>query len=435
MRPSLALRLALRLAGSLTCAALASSCGPTPKVPGTTGVLSLAVEGPCPKLRVWDAGKELALVYGTYGLEGATPIEARSRLSAEQAFGFLRTGGIELRPAMYAGLPRNARGYVPLDLDLGGPFPQGAWLSRVDTRLAKANQGALFERSRGYFVWEGGRWTESPTGSDVVLSGLRTPPFVEGRICTRLGEGIHFARHATERLPSGAVILAGRCEDDLQRAKGGVIAAMLGESDPNGRWSIVEMPPSPMFDEIVNVDLVYASRSEAWLYAYTPYDETPRPAYVQRFDGSRWAPEELPFPGPIASMARTSDGVVWAVARFRELYARAPGTAWKRIPIPEARFADRPPTDLRIIELQAVGNDVFVHAAYPIVLRDGAGEPRPSRSHMLFTTRPWRSPLFCDASQPAITAVNATGRTLEVAQVAHVKIEKHDHDGSGQLVK
>jgi len=27
------------------------------------------------------------------------------------------------------------------------------------------------------------------------------------------------------------------------------------------------------------------------LYAYTPYDETPRPAYVLHYDGRRWSPE------------------------------------------------------------------------------------------------------------------------------------------------
>lgn len=431
------MRIVRRLAASLACAALSSSIGacgrPAAKTPGTTGVLSLAIEGPCPKLRVWDTGKELALVYGTYGLEGATPIEARSRLSSEQAFGFLRAGGVELRPALYVGLPRNARGYVPLDIELGGTFPQGAWLSRVDTRLAKANQGALFERSRNYLVWEGGRWTESPTGSDVVLSGLRTPPFIEGKICTRLGEGIHFARHATERIPTGAVITAGRCEDELQRAKSGVLAAMLATEE--GRWTVVEMPPSPMFDEIVNVDLVYASRTEAYLYAYTPYDESPRPAYLHRFDGQRWSPEVVPFAGPIVSMARTADGVLWAVARFRELYARPPNGSWTRIPLPDTRFADRAPTDLRIIEIQAVGNDAFVHGAYPIVARTKEGEVHPSRSHVLYTTRPWKKTLFCDAARPAATAVDADGRSLEVAQVARVKIEKHDRGADGQIVK
>ena len=384
-----------------------------------SSTLTVAIEGPCPKLRVWDAGKELGVVWGTYGLEGATPIEARTSLGTEQAFGFMRGGGIEVVPALLAGLPQNGRGYVPADIELGGRFPEAAWLSRVDTRLAKINRGALFERSRSYLVWEQGRWTESPTGSDVVLSGLRTPPFIEGTFCTRLGEDVHFARHATERLPSGEVITAGRCEDEMQRAKSGVVVASLATE--SGSWSIAEMPPSPMFDEIVNVDLVYAGKGDAYLYAYMPYDETPRPPYVLHFDGRRWTPLTIPFDGPIVSMGHTNDGTLWAVARFRELYTRSRAGAWSRVTLPAARFADRAPPDLRIIEVQTTGRDAWVHAAYPIVVRAAGADPRASRSHILYTTRRWDKPLFCDASSPAGAAMRASGRTLEAARALKTK--------------
>lgn len=400
---------------SASAPACTRSAATSPTRPAGATALTIAIEGPCPKLRIWDAGTELALIWGTYGLEGATPIEARTSLGTEQAFGFVRGGRIELAPALLAGLPRNARGYVPADIELGGRFPQAAWLSRVDTRLAKINKGALFERSRGYLVWEQGRWTESPNGTDVVLSGLRTPPFIEGSICTRLGEDVHFARHATERLPSGETITAGRCEDDLQRSKGGVIVASLANGE-RGAWTIAYMPASPMFDEIVNVDLVYAGPRDAWLYAYMPYDETPRPPYVMHFDGQNWEPVTFPFDGPVVSMAHTEDGTLWAIARFRELYARSPAGAWTRVPLPGAKFADRTPPDLRVIEVQATGRDVWVHAAYPIVVRTPGSDPRPSRSHILYTTRRWEKPLFCDAASPAATAVRPSGRTLEAAR-------------------
>jgi len=412
---------------------LLAACGrphptTTPFGSSSPKTLSVAIEGPCPKLRVWDTGKDLAVVWGTYGLEGATPIEARTSLGTEQAFGFMRNGRIELVPALLAGLPQNGRGYVPADIELGGRFPEAAWLSRVDTRLAKINRGALFERSRSYLVWEQNRWTESPTGSDVVLSGLRTPPFLEGTICTRLGEDVppggdhearHFARHATERLSSGAVITAGRCEDEMQRSKSGVVVASLATE--SGTWSVTEAPPSPMFDEIVNVDLVYAGKGDAYLYAYMPYDETPRPPYVLHFDGRSWTPLALPFDGPIVSMAHTEDGTLWAVARFRELYTRSPLGAWSRVALPPARFSDRPPPDLRIIEVQTTGKDAWVHAAYPIVVRSAGSEPRPSRSHILFTTRRWDSPLFCDAASPAGSAMRTSGRTLEAAKAVRTK--------------
>lgn len=402
------------LAALALCAcARRSATSPSPRA---SAALSVAVEGPCPKLRVWDSGKELAVVWGTYGLEGATPIEARTTLGTEQAFGFVHEGRVDLVPALLEGLPRNERGYVPADIELGGRFPEAAWLARVETRLAKVNQGALFERRRSYLVWEDGKWTESPTGADVVLSGLRSPPLVEGTICTRLGEGVHFARHATERLPSGEVITAGRCEDELQRAKSGVVVATLATE--SGAWSVAEMPTSPMLDEIVNVDLVYAAKRDAYLYAYTPYDETPRPPYVLHFDGRRWSPVTLPFEGPVVSMARSEDGTLWAVARFRELYTRSPAGAWARVPLPAARFADRAPPDVRVIEVQTTGRDAWVHAAYPIVLRAASSDPRPARSHILYTTRRWDRPLFCDAASPAAQAMRTTGRTLEAARAA-----------------
>jgi hypothetical protein len=364
---------------------------------------------------VWDAGdRGLGLVWGTYGLEGATPLEARTSLGSEQAFGLLRGERVALVPDLFAGLPTNARGYVTADLELGGSFPAAAWLSRVDTRLAQVSRGALFERSRSYLVWEEGRWTESPTGSDVVLSGLRTPPFLEGTLCTTYGPGVRFARYATERFASGEVLLAGRCEDELQRSKSGLFVARL----PTGSdaWQIAEAPPSPMFDAIVNVDLVHATRTEAFLYAYTPYDETPREAYVLRFAGERWSREALPFQGPVVAMAQSAEGATWAVARFREVYMRPPGGRWTPVTLPPARFADRAPPDLRVLEVQAAGGDTFVHAAYPMVVRAPGREPRPGRSHILYTTRAWKEPLFCDAERPASAAVGGSTRVLEAAR-------------------
>jgi hypothetical protein len=408
----------------------ATACGKPAAAPSSgapNSPLSVAVEGPCSKLRVWDAGDALAIVFGTYGLEGATPTEARQSLGTAQAFGFMRNGKLDVQPAFFNGLPRDNRGYVTADIELGGRMPHGAWLARVDTKMARIDKGALFERRRSYLVWEPagagnpkGRWTESPAGADVVLSGLRTPPLVEGTICTRLssqeeGGAVHFARHATERLPSGEVITAGRCEDERQIAKSGVVVATLARETE--AWSLAEMPASPMFETIVNVDLVYAKRGDAYLYAYTPYDESPRPPYVMHFDGQGWTPATLPFDGPIVSMAHSDDGTIWAVARFRELFRKPPNGEWASVPLAPAQFSDRVPPDVRIIEVQSTGKDVWVHAAYPIVIRDKKdADPKPGRAHILYTTRAWERPLFCDAASPATEAVRANGRTLEAAR-------------------
>jgi hypothetical protein len=91
------------------------------------------------------------------------------------------------------------------------------------------------------------------------------------------------------------------------------------------------------------------------------------------------------------------------------------------VTLPAAEFADRAPPDLRIIEVQTTGADAWVHAAYPIVVRaPGTHEAKPARSHILYTTRRWDKPLFCDATSPAAAAVRPSGRTQEAARSARM---------------
>src|SRR5688572_23905804 len=204
----------------MACAA----CGSRAVVPassgGTDAGLTVAIEGPCPKLRVYGLGPSRLLAYGTYGLEDSVLTRDKPEAAAAQALAFLEPNGApRITPNLLAGLPANKEGWVAGDIDVGGTTLDDAWLVRNETTLGKVQKGALFERRRAYYARENERWTESPTKREQVLPGVRPPPFPELVVCNRYGTDAHFAHHATERLPEGDTIVVGRCEDDLHRAK------------------------------------------------------------------------------------------------------------------------------------------------------------------------------------------------------------------------
>src|SRR5262249_19908512 len=151
--------------------------------------------------------------------------------------------------------------------------------------------------------------------------GMRAPDLPEPELCAPLGEGLHFATYAAARLPSGDTLVAGRCEDDLRRARGGVRVASFLAGEPSFR--IGDAPASPLFDGIVTVDIVYRSRGEAYLYAYPPFGSGPGPAYLVRHDGRTFTPVALPFEGPVVAMAAAGDGSLWVAAGWRTLWRSA----------------------------------------------------------------------------------------------------------------
>ncbi len=178
------------------------------------------------------------------------------------------------------------------------------------------------------------------------------------------------------------------------------------------RWQLFDAPPSPLFDVIINMGLVWTSRLKAYLFAYPPYELGEAPSYVLSFDGSRWARVEMPMAGPIVSMAAVGDDTLWAVSQWRGLWRRR-SQGWERITLPRPLYVNPAPTQMRILDTQAHGDTLWVHAAYPIWV-DGA-ERSAARGHVLYTTGPVSTPAYCDRRRKAADALSAGGPSLRGA--------------------
>ncbi len=391
---------------ALTCCVLALvACRPTTVIepiaqPQSTADVTLApfVEGLCPKLEVYSAGSKTFLAYGSYGLDAKAG--GAGALGAAPAVAGLTPGGPIFDPAFVAGLPARPGGWIAGDVELGGRWPDALWLALVETERGKGNSGALFERRRGYFSWEGA-WQPGARAHRDATVGMALPELPEGELCK---DGLRFANYATARMPAGDTIVAGRCEDALGRAPGGIQLASYAAGA--ARWKLDDAPPNELLAELVNVALVYRGRNEAYLYAYPPYETGEAPAYLVRFDGQAWRQVPLPFEGPLVAMAAGDDGALWAITGWRTL-RRFAGGRWQRVPLAAPRFVSPPPEKLRLLDVQAVAGAVWVHAAYAASL-DGAA----ARGHALYTTRPLSEPLHCDRRRPPNVALFHGGEPL-----------------------
>jgi len=151
---------------------------------------------------------------GTYGLEGARRRSRHARASApSRRSASYAAAGSSSPPAPFCRAPEE-RSWLRT-----GRHRARRSLSRCCVALARRYAAREDQPrcapSNGVGATSSGSKVDGPSRRPARMwcsAGLRTPPLVEGSICTRLGEDVHFARHATERLPSGEVITAGRCE-------------------------------------------------------------------------------------------------------------------------------------------------------------------------------------------------------------------------------
>ena len=243
-----------------------AACGapPTPAGPSTrpaageapavgtgrfaVGAFRVAAEGPCARLAVEAIGDRRLLVFGDtgYDLAGWLPGD---EVPAAQSIAVLGPGGAGLDPGLLRGLPRDARGYVPGDLLLGGADDAGAWLLRVTTRYAPGGDGALFARASEGFTRGPRGWQRSP-GSPVErpraaarLPSLPTTACAEGHQLVPLAS-------TTTR---GGVMVAGRC-DDARVANPAEVDLLVAHGRPGASaWEIHRVPGTSNLDGNVNV--------------------------------------------------------------------------------------------------------------------------------------------------------------------------------------
>jgi hypothetical protein len=392
----------LILLGLLGCGAGASGARGTPAA--ARSPFTVAIEGRCPKLRVHDVGKKTVVVVGTYGLDEGPAWSGRQTAHATQALAVVDPNRhtASLEPALLNGLPRTSTGWAEGDLEVGGQLPSGAWLERTLRTPAPPNKGQLFDTAYDGFTWAGSSWRPA-FGRDSLMRGVRMTPATASILCPTDDTSSALSLLASQRTPDGTTFVAARCEDDLHRPAGPLL---LGRYDVRVHaWQRIAAPPSVLFEgpeAIVNAGIVAVSQSEAWLWAYRPFTESEHErAYLVHLTGDRAELVDVPFSRTIVSLARGADGSLFAIAGFSELHHAGPSGKWEPMALPRLDFVEPAPPSVRLLEVQAVGSDVWVHGAVPTVRDDGS----PGREHVLFTTAPWEAPLHCDRDRPVQTAL------------------------------
>lgn len=399
------------LLGAVMLAAV-SGCGTAPSGPPTDvpGVklqseLALVAEGPCSRLSVQAVGDRRLLVYGDtgYDLRGWLPGD---ELAAAQSFVEIR-GDVALRnQSLLRGLPRNAGGYVPGDLTLGGSFDRRAWLLVGTTRYAEFAAGALFERTvvgYAYHAAQGWRRVDTePVELPPESSGL--PELERQTMCGQ--PSLRFVPLASATTAAGGVLVAGRCDDERPVNYPDTTVLVAHGRPRAATWHIERAPDTDVLDGIINLDLYAASDDEAYLVVFEPFKSVEeRKGYLARYDGRRWRSLDAPH-GGLMSVAGTGDGTLW-LASGRHVYRRPPAGTIEPVPLPLVRHArsraKRPGVTHHVHAVEAFPNgEVWVEASYRVGVREeGADDLVPVWASALYSNRPLRLPLYCDAREPA----------------------------------
>jgi len=399
-RPS-ALPLALSFVASLGCAA--PSAGPEPRPPSAAraGELAIVAEGPCARLSMRALGDRRLVVYGDtgYDLRGWLPGD---ELAAAQSIAVLAPEGPGFDPRLLAGLPRDARGYVGAELELGGPSLEEAWLLRIETRYAPGGTGVLFDRrAEGYRLGPGG-W--SPRGSGASVDRPRAaaalPALPESSMCT---PGLHFVPLASTSSPEGGVIVAGRCDDDApQNLPEPEIVVAHGKRGAS-RWQLARAPLASELDGIVNLELDALSDDDVLLVAWEPFapiDE--RNTYAARFDGRAWSALAPPIERPLLSVARRRDGTAF-YATGRELFRVDPSGHAEELALPMPSYARGGREDLYVRKVDVVDDELWVEASHRVAVGENQA---PLWASVLYTDRAFDFRLHCDMREPADVALS-----------------------------
>ncbi|MBE7482272.1 MAG: hypothetical protein HS104_20120 [Polyangiaceae bacterium] len=385
----------MKLALTLSLAALASACTPAPpRAPAAAAAppseLHVFAEGPCPKLSVQAAGKRRFLVYGDHGrvLAGWLPGD---RLATAESIVELRGGKAFRRASLLQGLPTDARGWVVGELALGGSADE-PWLVRTTVRYSLLKRGPLFERTpAGYLFDAGWRSTEEPV--TVPRSARDLPELPDRELCS---EELAFVPLTWTTTPEGGLVVAGRCDDE-KAANYGVTNLVVALGAPGAkRWRATLLPGGETLAGIVNLSLAAASERELYATAYEPFKEpSERAAYLARFDGKEWTRVETKVTDGLMSVATDGHGTLW-LAGGRALYRGS-----ERVSLPTLRFSE-PSAPLHVHTVRYLDGELWVEASYQVRLPEQRGSHWASA---LFSSRRPEATLYCDARENAESAL------------------------------
>lgn len=356
--------------------------------------LRVAAEGPCARLSVRALGDQRVLVFGDtgYDLAGWLPGD---QVPAAQSLVLLTPGGAARAPDLLRGLPRDSRGYVPGDLDLGG-HGGTRWLLRVTTRYAPGGGGVLFARTSEGYQLDAGGWRRAPSNPVERPAATARLPELPPNAC---GERtfIPLASATTER----GVVLAGRCDDE-RVANPSEVELMVAHGLPGAAsWRVERVPGTENLDGIVNVDLDARTDDDVALVAWEPFVPLERrQGFAARWNGRAWSKLSIDAAGGLVGVAHHGGALV-VLDGHRALRVDAAGRATP-IALPPPRFARGAPADIAPHAVHAWGDELWIEARHRVWLeRDRLAV----WASVLFTTATVPRTVYCDAREPAESAV------------------------------
>ena len=386
----------LRLALGLAVTACGAGELKTAKVAPAPGQLAVFAEGPCPTLSVAAAGPRRFIIYGDHGrdLGGWLPGE---HLAAAESLVELLGGRAFRRPELLAGLPSDARGYVRGSIELGGS-KDGLWLVRTTTRYSKTRRGPLFERERSGYRYEHG-WRPTAAAVTIPAAARRLPNLPLASAC---GSAFKWVPLTWTGTAAGGMVVVGRCDDDrpanLLRTR-----MVVAHGPPRGaRWTLRELPEVEVLDGIVNADVYAARDDDVYVSVYEPYKtRAQRHAYLAHYDGERWRDLPVDVSDGIMALSGDAQGTVWLAAGRAAYVLRDRQVS--RLSLPQLRFVrEGEQPRMHVHDLHHLDGELWVEASYRVTL------PKQRGSHwasVLYSSRAPEAPLFCDAREPAETAL------------------------------
>lgn len=377
-------------------------CGATlTDTPLVLGDLHLVAEGPCARLSVAAMGERRVIVYGDTGYD-LHDWSAGEQLSAAQSLVEITKQGVRRNKTLLRGLPTNARGYVPGNLELGEDSTGNGWLLRIDTRYAPRGTGSLFVRELDPYELSAGGWArsegETPLDLGPVARGLPDVPVLDA--CE--DKALRFVPLAWDRAEDGTLLVAGRCQDDSHIAYMDTTLVVAHAAPGASSWEFGQPPRSSRLDGIVNLSIHARSRDEAWLTAYEPFNPVDgRQSYLARWDGARWTELDLEIDEGLMSVTSDAEGRLF-LAASRGLYRRDVNGECTKISLPPLRYTQQQP-ELHVHDARVFGaGDLWVEASYRVKVRGGErGETTEIWASALYSNVKTQSPLYCDAAEEA----------------------------------